>query len=395
MEEQQVNKSTDSTRTSISSIHDTHLDPNELAYRLARLDSYDVASPPKKTLADELAELGERENAFENDSLDRTPPLEPKVYESHVSIIPVYPNELQVVSDDVYKPDQEISISSLCTIVQDIHSVTNNQYLTKIVDYHCSPPVSNLQTIVMEINEVSSRKSLVRPQRPTHLELDVDEQIEEYEQTLTPVIIDSISIPTNVVANLEENLMKYKTKSPSPPPPVTIRNELSQASPSLSMSKRISEPPLSASRYQTHRVEKVSDLEIVKQGKGFKIGYVDRPGTDQRVILTKRIPAGPDIMARDPHIRVPYKGRKILNQVFSSILYTNGYNSIQEDKKYQHSADDIEVPTIGTNPEHFDEVCFYLLLIFSISKRKEIQALSKEFILPFRLRFFSKYSILF
>ena len=108
----------------------------------------------------------------------------------------------------------------------------------------------------------------------------------------------------------------------------------------------------------SHRIDKVSDLEIVKQGKGFKIGYVDRQGTDQRIILTKRIEAGPDVMERDPHIRLPYKGRRILNQMFSSVLHTNGYNTLQEDKKFEHTANEMEVPIIGTNPKHFDEVCF-------------------------------------
>jgi hypothetical protein len=117
--------------------------------------------------------------------------------------------------------------------------------------------------------------------------------------------------------------------------------------------KSISKP----THYQTQRIDKVSDLEIVKQGKGFKIGYIDRQGTDQRVILTKRIEAGPDIMERDPHIRLPYKGRRILNQIFSSVLYTNGYNTLEEDNKFQHSANEIEVPIIGTDPKHFDEVC--------------------------------------
>ncbi|CAF1011217.1 unnamed protein product [Rotaria sordida] len=108
-------------------------------------------------------------------------------------------------------------------------------------------------------------------------------------------------------------------------------------------------------RYQNHSIDKVSDLEIVKQGKGFKIGYIDRQGTDQRVILTKRIETGTNIKERDPHIRLPHKERRLLNQTFSSVLYTNGNNTIQEDKTFQHSANDIEVPTIGTNPKHFDE----------------------------------------
>jgi hypothetical protein len=61
-------------------------------------------------------------------------------------------------------------------------------------------------------------------------------------------------------------------------------------------------------------------------------------------------------MERDPQIRVPYKGRRILNQIFSSVLYTNGYNTLEEDKKFEHSANEMEVPMIGTNPKHFDEV---------------------------------------
>ncbi|CAF4687549.1 unnamed protein product, partial [Rotaria sp. Silwood2] len=108
-------------------------------------------------------------------------------------------------------------------------------------------------------------------------------------------------------------------------------------------------------RYQNHCIDKVSDLEIVKQGNGFKIGYSDRQGTDQRVILTKRIEAGPDIIERDPHIRLPHKERRLLSQTYSSVLYTNGNNIIQEDKSFQRSTGNIEVPTIGTNPKHFDE----------------------------------------
>ena len=109
-------------------------------------------------------------------------------------------------------------------------------------------------------------------------------------------------------------------------------------------------------RYPVQRLEKVSDLEIVKQGKGFKIGYIDRQGTDQRVILTKRIEAPPEMMQRDPQAGLAFKGRKILNQIYSSVLHTNGYHNFQEETKFQHSANDIEVPSIGTNPKHFDEV---------------------------------------
>lgn len=123
--------------------------------------------------------------------------------------------------------------------------------------------------------------------------------------------------------------------------------------PSTSLKKSIHEAP---ARYPIQRLEKVSDLEIVKQGKGFKIGYIDRQGTDQRVILTKRIEAPSDMMQRDPHVGLTFKGRKILNPIYSSVLHTNGYQQIQEDMKFQHTANDIEVPSIGTNPKHFDEV---------------------------------------
>jgi hypothetical protein len=367
MDSQQENKSTNSTHTSLSSIHDTHLDPNELAYRLARLDTLNVSSPPKLSFADELVELGEKQDPFENDSLDHSPTEQKEQHEIVLSTPHTYATgspppppllqieELTSIAKDIRQINQEKSISSLCTIIEDIHARTNNQFLTKIVGYHHSPPIANLQTIITELHQTPISKSIPRPQRPTHLLLDQEEEEEEEEQENTkeenqsPVIIGSIPISPNVVSNLEQHLASYKTKSPSPPPVPSL----------LPMARRISEPPLHATRYHTQRIDKVSDLEIVKQGKGFKIGYVDRQGTDQRVILTKRIEAGPDIMARDPHVRLPYKGRKILNQVYSSVLYTNGYNTIHEDEKFQHSADDIEVPIIGTNPQHFDEVCFY------------------------------------
>lgn len=120
--------------------------------------------------------------------------------------------------------------------------------------------------------------------------------------------------------------------------------------------------------YQNQRIDKVSDLEIVKQGNGFKIGYTDRHGTDQRVILTKKIEAGPDILQRDPNVRVPSKERRRLNQVFSSVLFTNGSHVLLEDKKFEHTADAIDVPTIGTNPKHFDEVRMMNVLLCMIKK---------------------------
>jgi len=363
MDSNQGNKSIDSTSTSLSSIHDTHLDPNELAYRLARLDSLNISSPTKLTFADELDQLGEKHNHFENDSLDHSPVEQEKQIELNKSFnstphtylttpSPLYIDELTSIAKDIREINQEKAISSLCTIVEDIYAQTNNQFLTKIVDYHHSPPIANLQTIMTELRQTPIAKSIPRPQRPTQLQLDKDEEIEdndEDQQIESPVIIDDIPIPSNIVSDLEQHLASYKTKSPSPPPTAPLV---------LPIARRISEPPVYAPRYHTTRIDKVSDLEIVKQGKGFKIGYVDRPGTDPRVILTKRIQAGPDIMARDSHARLPYKGRKILNQVYSSVLYTNGYNTIQEDQKFQHSSDDIEVSIIGTNPQHFDEVCY-------------------------------------
>jgi hypothetical protein len=366
MDLQQENKSTDSTRTSLSSIHDTHLDPSELAYRLARLDSLNISSPPKLTFADELIELGEKHTHFENDSLDHSPAEQEKEIEENKSFnstpltypttpSPLHIDELTSIAKDIRDINQEKAISSLCTIVEDIYAQTNNQFLTKIVDYHHSPPIANLQTIMTELRQTPISKSIPRPQRPTQLQLEKEEEEEvevkdddEDQLIESPIIIDDIPIPSNIVSDLEQHLASYKTKSPTPPP----------TPPLVPMTRKISEPPAYSTRYHTSRIDKVSDLEIVKQGKGFKIGYVDRQGSDPRVILTKRIEAGPDIMARDSHVRLPYKGRKNLNQIHSSVLYTNGYNTIQEDKKFQHSSDDIEVSIIGTNPEHFDEVCY-------------------------------------
>ena len=331
------NPSNDSTRTSMSSIHDTHLDPNELAIRLSRLDSQDISSPPKKSLADELAELGERQHKFfEDDSLDHTPPQE-KNQDTALpkTLSPVRIDHLLPIVHDIRQINQDKSISSLRTIVEDIHARTNNGNLTKIVDFHHSPPIANLQTIVTELQQTPIGKSVTRPSRPTHLQLE-----SEKEASLSPNPSEEpLSLASNLVNDLEEQLASYKLRTPSP------------------VAKRASDTStLHAARYHSQRIEKVSDLEIMKQGKGFKIGYVDRQGTDQRVILTKRIEAGPDIMARDPHVRLPYKGRKILNQLRSSVLYTNGYNAIQEDQKFQHIAEDTEVQIIGTNPQHFDEV---------------------------------------
>jgi hypothetical protein len=241
---------------------------------------------------------------------------------------------LTSVATGIRQVNQEKAVSSLGTIVQDIHAQTNNKYLTKVVDYHASPPIANLQTIMTELLQMSSGQSSARPQRPTHLPLAAEEQLSP-----SPILSDSVSISSNFAKELEQQLTMYKARTPSPVP------------------KRAHEPAaMQSTLHQSQRIDKVSDLEIVKQGKGFKIGYVDRQGTDQRVILTKRIEAGPDIMARDPHVRLPYKGRKILNQLSSSVLYTNGHNSIQEDRKFQRLLDDIEVPIIGTNPQHFDEV---------------------------------------
>ena len=370
MDSRHEDKSTNSTHTSLSSIHDTHLDAAELAHRLAQLGTPSSSSPPAKTFDQELAELDAKRQNFDHDSLDHSPveklPNEsvlstPHTY-SNTPPAPLHIDELTSITKDIRDINQEKAVSSLSTIVEDIHARTNNQNLTKIVDYHHSPPIANLQTVVTELHQTPIGKPVQRPQRPTHLPIDYedededeDEEEEDIEEEIqSPVVIDSVPIPSDIVSDLEQQLASYKVKTPSPPSAPTLV---------LPMTRRISEPPAYAPRYHTQRIDKVSDLEIVKQGKGFKIGYVDRQGTDQRVILTKRIEAGPDIMARDPHIRQPYKGRKILNQVHSSVLYTNGYNTIQEDQKFRHSSDDIEVPVIGTNPQHFDEVCFVFRLL--------------------------------
>lgn len=367
MDSQHDDKSSNSTHTSLSSIHDTHLDAAELAHRLAQLGSLNSASPPRLTFAEELAELNAREDRFEHDSLDHSPLEKVRSNESIKSTPHAYStatpptiptNELTSVVQEIRDVNQEKSIGSLCSIVEDIHAKTNNQSLTKIVDYHHSPPIANLQTIVTELHQTPLGKSISRPQRPTHLSLDqYEESSSDEELQSSPIIIDSAPIPADIVSDLEKRLASYKMKTPSPPPAPVLPPPIS---------RRVSEQPAYSARHYSQRIDKVSDLEIVKQGKGFKIGYVDRQGTDQRVILTKRIEAGPDIMARDPHIRQPYKGRKVLNQIFSSVLYTNGYNTIQEDHKYQHTSDAIEVSVIGTNPQHFDEVCIFFLFVGQI-----------------------------
>lgn len=186
--------------------------------------------------------------------------------------------------------------------------------------------------------------------------------IEKFDQTKTHSLIeqDYITIEQQSDTSLDPNDLAHRLSQLNLSNQTLINEENSKLTATetfkhpLSIPKPINNSPI---RYQTQRIEKVSDLEIVKQGKGFKIGYIDRQGTDQRIILTKRIEAGPDIIERDPHIRLPYKGRRLLNQIYSSVLYTNGYNKLEEDKKFQRSADNIQVPIIGTNPKHFDEVC--------------------------------------
>ena len=78
---------------------------------------------------------------------------------------------------------------------------------------------------------------------------------------------------------------------------------------------------MSYKHHQRQYTDKVSDLEIVKQGNGFRIGYIDRQGTEQRVILTKRIETTPDIVISDPHIRLPHKQRRILNKSYKCFKY--------------------------------------------------------------------------
>ncbi|CAF1631281.1 unnamed protein product, partial [Adineta ricciae] len=370
MDNQIDNKSSNSTRTSISSIHDTHLDPNELAFRLSQLGTSDISSPLGMSFADELIKLNEEpseqpQHRFDSDSLDHSSLLQhghqqdkPKLADidslqstphtySTTPPPPVHTDELASVAKQIRDINQEKSISSLCNIVADIHAQTNNQFLTKIVSYHQSPPIANLQTIVTELHQTPIGKSIPRPQRPTHLELHPNEEEEdeelENEQISSPAVVNNVPISSDFVSESEEQVSLTKVESPSP------------ASVLTPMTRRISDTSMHSARYQSQRIDKVSDLEIVKHANGFKIGYVDRQGTDQRVILTKRIEAGPEILARDPHVRLPYKGRKMLSQVFSSLLYTNGYNTIQEDKKFERASNDIEVPSIGTNPQHFDE----------------------------------------
>lgn len=48
---------------------------------------------------------------------------------------------------------------------------------------------------------------------------------------------------------------------------------------------------------------------------------------------------------------------KMLNQTFTSVLHTDGLEQIQEDFHFQRQADSFQVPTIGSNPQFFEEVC--------------------------------------
>jgi hypothetical protein len=179
---------------------------------------------------------------------------------------------------------------------------------------------------------------------------------------IEPILSLDKNLPENFIEKTDETRdhlpieQDYITNEPQHETTHFDPAELSQRLEQLDLSMK-DEIPTKPQHYSTQRLDKVSDLEIVKQGKGFKIGYVDRQGTEQRIILTKRIEAGPDVLARDPQTRVPCKGRRILNKTCSSVLYTNGYNTLDEDRKFEHSASEIEVPMIGTNPKHFDEVC--------------------------------------
>ncbi|CAF1255749.1 unnamed protein product [Adineta steineri] len=216
-----------------------------------------------------------------------------------------------------------------------IHPLIQEDYITIEQEFDINLDPNDLADRLGQLDH-SANKTLVHQQEEIiniHI-FDKNEQNSKFNIENLTTIVDEIHQINQIKVSTEQLLLQQ-----------SLNNDSKQ---SLTAMK----PP---NHCKIQRIDKVSDLEIMKQGKGFKIGYIDRQGTDQRVILTKRIEAGPDIMERDPHIRLPYKGRRLLNHLFSSVLFTNGYSSLQEDGKFQHSTESIEVPIIGTNPKHFDE----------------------------------------
>ncbi|CAM4771306.1 unnamed protein product [Rotaria magnacalcarata] len=233
--------------------------------------------------------------------------------------------------------DSTIFIQELDTIINQEH--IEQDYIT-VEQQHNS--YLDLNELVQRLEQLDSSSNISMDEREIKSSTDLIDHEEENSQfnieNLTS-IINEIRKPRCITKISKKQLVIEEPVS------IDIRQALLMSKPAVNLSKPA----------QTQCIDKVSDLEIVKQGKGFKIGYIDRQGTDQRVILTKRIEAAPDIIQRDPQDRSFHGQRRYLNQTFSSVLHTNGSNHLEEDTSFQRTAETIEVPTIGTNPKHFDE----------------------------------------
>lgn len=268
------------------------------------------------------------------------------------TIIPIDTSELteNLITDKI----ESISLTNEFTkeyvdsnnFIQKLDSTVNSQaveqdYLTVELQLnHYLDP----NELVQRLEQLDSPSNNFTDQQDINTTIDL---VDNSEQNIN-VDIENLTSILNEIRQAN-HMKKVSTKKLILQEPINVEK---------SQSLVLTKPATTLSKpFQSQRLDKVSDLEIVKQGKGFKIGYIDRQGTDQRVILTKRIEAASDLVQRGSHTRLASNERRILNQSFSSVLYTNGDNRLQEDTSFERSTNGIEVPSIGTNPKHFDEVC--------------------------------------
>ncbi|CAF3459631.1 unnamed protein product [Rotaria socialis] len=266
------------------------------------------------------------------------------------SIIAIEPAEHQ----QTYMIDQIEPISSIdannkenidsTIFIQKLDTVINQENIEQ--DYITMEQQPNsyldLNELVQRLEQLDSTSRISMDERETKSSpdlIDHEENNSQFNIENLISIVNEIRKPRCITKISKKQLVIEEPVS------IDLRQALLMTKPAVNLSKR----------YQTQCIDKVSDLEIVKQGKGFKIGYIDRQGADQRVILTKRIEAAPDTIQRDPQDRSFHGQRRYLNPTFSSVLHTNGSNNLQEDASFQRIAETIQVPTIGTNPKHFDE----------------------------------------
>ncbi|CAF5182186.1 unnamed protein product, partial [Rotaria magnacalcarata] len=171
--------------------------------------------------------------------------------------------------------DSTIFIQELDTIINQEH--IEQDYIT-VEQQHNS--YLDLNELVQRLEQLDSSSNISMDEREIKSSTDLIDHEEENSQfnieNLTS-IINEIRKPRCITKISKKQLVIEEPVS------IDIRQALLMSKPAVNLSKPA----------QTQCIDKVSDLEIVKQGKGFKIGYIDRQGTDQRVILTKRIEAAP------------------------------------------------------------------------------------------------------